>query len=185
MHDKEECGQTHVILMSLLELLRIKTILIRACMESFLIISTLVRLPYYFLKRDKTSSCSWNADFYDPNKLRFPLPFQRNYFCFCFSDVKHSWSKRTLSCYLVSFILNFLANRAFSEVWRFSHFRVAFIKFRVYFWLELVQRKQKNAIFSANCTNYWYWRAVIWHIMVLQLPFLLAKSRFHVKFAKL
>ena len=41
-------------------------------------------------------------------------------------------------------------NRAFSEVLRFSHFLVAFITFRVSFWPELVQRKQKNAIFSTK-----------------------------------
>ena len=71
-------------------------------------------------------------------------------------------------------------NRAFSEVRWFSHLRVPFKNFRVWFWPNLVQRKQKNAIFSMNCANYWYWKVEIWHIMMFQLPFLLANSRFYV-----
>ena len=47
-------------------------------------------------------------------------------------------------------------NRVFSEVGRFSRFQVASTKFRVYFWPELVQRKQKKSIFVTNGTKFWY-----------------------------
>ena len=50
------------------------------------------------------------------------------------------FKKRLRVCFKTRSFFSECQNRAFSEVWRFSHFLVASTKFRVWFWPELVQR---------------------------------------------